>query len=73
MKPNMRVVELCGGPLDGHETTVPVKEEPLSMHLFRCRGADGFLGVWAYAQSERVTASGRWALEFLMGVGSVKS
>jgi hypothetical protein len=67
--PNHRIVELVGGPLDGHQCTVPWRPADMPCHIFRTREPDGRLGCYAYAQSERVTRNGRWALGFLLGVG----
>ncbi len=66
-------MECVGGPLDGHQTVAPRREEPLAVHLFRTRGPDGQKDVWAYAQMDRTTRTGHMVLNFLLKVGETSS
>ena len=67
-------VELCGGPLDGHRTDVPVKDAGFDVWLFTWTVADGLPKVLAYAFSGRSCCHGkRWVLNFLYEVAKIGS
>lgn len=65
----MMKMELVGGPLDGHVAVCPVMQEPLAMHVFGNRHADGTKQASAYAQTNRLKSDGALVLIFIMVVG----
>ena len=65
-------VELCGGPLDGHQTDVKVKSKEFDVSLFTWTVQGGVPKVLAYAFAGRTTENGRrWVLQFLYEVAKV--
>ena len=63
------MIELVGGPMDGHREVVPIQAADMPVYLFRQKREDGLWDVHAYQWAARSLAHGAWVLAHLAGVG----